>query len=126
MAGRSRNRASGTTAGVLRPAGPAGGNPYMPPGPYAVAGGAAPRPVPASAAARPIDAIGAVPVQICGTDNDPTRAARPDPAETAAGMPAPPKSAKPAEPNVGIAEPSTPARGGVTAAAAAEEDMLIS
>ena len=82
--------------------------------------------MPASAAARPVDAIGAAPVQVCGTDNDPTRAARPVPAETAAPMPPPPKSAKPAEPDVSIAEPSPPARGGATVAALVEEDRVTS
>jgi hypothetical protein len=72
---------------MLRPAGSANGNAPSMPGSCSVAGGAAPRPVSASAAARPVDAIGAAPVHVCGTDNDPTKAARPVLAETAAPMP---------------------------------------
>lgn len=84
MAGRSRKRGSGTIALTPRPAGPAIGNPpNMPPGPCATAG-TAPRPVPARVVAAP---VGAAVVQACGTDNDPTKPARPIPADTCAALP---------------------------------------
>jgi hypothetical protein len=92
----------------------------MPSDPGAVAG----ETVPASVAIGLVDAIGAAAVQVCGADNDPTRAARPVLAEAAAPMPAPPKFAKPAGPDVRTAEASQP--GAAAAAALPEEDRVTS
>lgn len=102
MAGRSKNRPSGTRPPPARPLiGAKGIPPNTLAGPPAWTGEAAPRPVPGSAVAAGLSAgaaglsAGAAAAQDCGTDNAPISAGRPVPADTAAA----PNPAEPVDPS---------------------------
>jgi hypothetical protein len=107
--GRSRNRASGTTAVAPRPVMPANGNPPIKlPGPPPETSGAAAMPVLGKAAAA-LSVLVEVAAQLCGTDNAPTEAAWPNPADTVPAPPAP-KPAEPADQSAPAPEPRPPVR----------------